>query len=612
MSKKQATLAAFGFTKAVSHRGKETVVNIPKTTSEDEYKLKCKHCSQTFKNQQGLSVHVKCKHGHVTTAVMDNVLTDILPGPSNLATVPSTVDNSEVEVIEILDATPVERRRGSDVRKSFNNKFKARAIELVERGEKAIDVAEQLNVTRGQISKWLKMKDKIVKAAVDENKKMLTRIAKPSNKYNDLYKALNVKFLDARSEGRRIDFNWLWSKARVIYREQQGREDAVVKKHVIVTFIKRNHLKLRRVQRRKKKPKEAYRESLMKWHSTLRERLVKTSKGADYDPVYGAFKPSQRFNVDQSPLPFAIDTKKTYERIEPKNKENRNKNVWVSQPAPGLEKRQCTLQICFRPDGQQPKIAIIFRGQGKRLSAVEKESWHPDVDVYFQKNAWADTEFCVNWVKGTLKPSVEGRFVLFLDNLEGQIAEEFKKSVADIGGVCWYGLPGATDIWQPVDAGYAELLKVKVRQAHYKWLDSDENADKWYGEDKKFTASERRILITHWVGDAYRALIEEKYDDFRRKIFIKTGCLLTADGSGDDLVDPEGLPNYKVPPPSIIEPSPQRAESSVAEGVAKEKDDECFVDIEDDDEEIDMVVETIDPVEDDNRNIFDILNMESD
>ena len=181
MSKKQATLAAFGFTKAVSHRGKETVVNIPKTTSEDEYKLKCKHCSQTFKNQQGLSVHVKCKHGHVTTAVMDNVLTDILPGPSNLATVPSTVDNSEVEVIEILDATPVERRRGSDVRKSFNNKFKARAIELVERGEKAIDVAEQLNVTRGQISKWLKMKDKIVKAAVDENKKMLTRIAKPSN-----------------------------------------------------------------------------------------------------------------------------------------------------------------------------------------------------------------------------------------------------------------------------------------------------------------------------------------------------------------------------------------------------------------------------------------------
>ena len=62
----------------------------------------------------------------------------------------------------------------------------------------------------------------------------------------------------------------------MIYKEQQNNEDADVKKHVIVNFIKRYHLKLRRVQRRKKKPKEAFRESLMKWHSTLREHLIKT------------------------------------------------------------------------------------------------------------------------------------------------------------------------------------------------------------------------------------------------------------------------------------------------------------------------------------------------
>ena len=197
-------------------------------------------------------------------------------------------------------------------------------------------------------------------------------------------------------------------------------------------------------------------------------------------------------------------------------------------------------------EGKQPRISVIFRGLGKRISAVEKASWHPDVDVYFQKNAWADTEFCVKWTKGTLKPFVEGRFVLFLDNLEGQIVEEFKTEVANADSVCWYGLPGATDIWQPVDAGYAELLKVKVRQAHYKWLDFDENADKWYGEYNRFTASERRILITHWVGEAYNALVDDKYNRFRREIFERTGCLLTADGSGDNLVRPEGLPDYKV------------------------------------------------------------------
>jgi len=151
---------------------------------------------------------------------------------------------------------------------------------------------------------------------------------------------------------------------------------------------------------------------------------------------------------------------------------------------------------------------------------------------------------------------------------------------------------------------------VKVRQAHYKWLDSDENADKWYGEDNRFTASERRILITHWVGDAYRALIDERYDNFRREIFERTGCLLTADGSGDKLVKPEGLPDYKVPPPSIIEPTPQPAVSSVAEGVTREKDDEGIIDVDDDDEEIDMIVETTDNIEDYDGNIFDIFNLD--
>ena len=136
---------------------------------------------------------------------------------------------------------------------------------------------------------------------------------------------------------------------------------------------------------------------------------------------------------------------------------------------------------------------------------------------------------CVKWVVKTLKPVVDSRFVLFLDNLSGQVAEEFKQAIANTGGVCWY----ATDNWQPVDAGYAELLKVKVRQERCKWLDSDENSIKWYRVDNKFTASDRRILITHWIGDAYQSLLDKKSDSFRHRLFEKTGCLLPTDVSGD-------------------------------------------------------------------------------
>ena len=235
MSKKQAILAAFGFTKSVSHRGQETAIEIPKTVSiEEKYKLKCLYCMQTFKNQQGLSVHIKCKHGNVNEEQPTHETSFESQTSGETSGLAMPAQSSESEVIEILETIPsVERRRGSDVRKSFNNRYKAHAISLVESGEKAIDVAEHLNVSRGQISKWLKLKDNILEVAVDENKKVLTRLSKPSKKYNKLYKALNVTFLDARSRGQCVDFSRLWSKARVIYREQKKSDDAVVEKRLV-------------------------------------------------------------------------------------------------------------------------------------------------------------------------------------------------------------------------------------------------------------------------------------------------------------------------------------------------------------------------------------------
>ena len=94
-------------------------------------------------------------------------------------------------------------------------------------------------------------------------------------------------------------------------------------------------------------------DSLKKWHSTLRERCIKTGMGKDYDVKWGHFTPAERINVDQSPLPFVLDFKKTYDYIEPKDKHH---NTWISQPGSGLDKRQCSLQVMFRATGKQPPI----------------------------------------------------------------------------------------------------------------------------------------------------------------------------------------------------------------------------------------------------------------
>ena len=71
------------------------------------------------------------------------------------------------------------------------------------------------------------------------------------------------------------------------------------------------------------------------------------------------------------------------------------------------------------------------------------------------------------------------------------------------------------------------------------WLEEDENLDMWHDS---LSAKQRRILMTQWTGKAWRKLSSDKM--FAKKLFIKTGCLMTADGSDDDMITPQGLEPY--------------------------------------------------------------------
>ena len=94
------------------------------------------------------------------------------------------------------------------------------------------------------------------------------------------------------------------------------------------------------------------------------------------------------------------------------------------------------------------------------------------VNVYFQPNAWLHQEEKLD------------KSVLLLDNLKGQMQDDFKDAVTGVKGLLWYGLPGATDLWQSVDAGYAAALKALIGVAHREWLDTDNHSDRWFGNEE--------------------------------------------------------------------------------------------------------------------------------
>ena len=311
------------------------------------------------------------------------------------ATSPSSTTDTTLDINESMvnsdkiDLTEPDAKRR---RQKHTAEFKTEVREKLAEGKtpkEVISIYHSLKINKSQIIKWKMAKDKIIAAAADRKIKKLTRI-RPATKHKELYRELLKVFRETRSKGRHVDFNRIYSNARKIMRELTGHLNAIVKQHVIANFIKWYNLKRRKIQRNKQLPKEHYRNRIEKWHSTLHERGIRTgASDPNNHKKWGSF----RLNVDQSPQPFARETTMAQEEIQLRDEENRDKRIWTAQTDTGDSKRFCTLQICFRSTGEQPRIAIILRGQFLRISAVEKKAWCPDVDVYFQKNAWADTVF---------------------------------------------------------------------------------------------------------------------------------------------------------------------------------------------------------------------------
>ena len=107
-----------------------------------------------------------------------------------------------------------------------------------------------------------------------------------------------ILFFEVFKTARSTDFNWRWSKARVLYREMTNVPEFTARKQVIVNLIKRNNIHMRAHQRNRNKSKESVREPLKQWHAWTRDMLIRTStNNPAFDGKWGSFTPENRLNV---------------------------------------------------------------------------------------------------------------------------------------------------------------------------------------------------------------------------------------------------------------------------------------------------------------------------
>ena len=344
---------------------------------------------------------------------------------------------------------------------------------------------------------------------------------------------LHKEFRELRRRGIKVKGWWFKTRAKQILESANPNNTFKFSQGWFARFKNRYKISLRRPTNTAQKQPSEKEASIQEFHRQIREAQM-SGMGHGDGPQEERFQLHQIANVDQTPLPFSFTQGPTYDTTN-------SSTVWVRGGSSGLDKRQCTAQLTIFADGK-PRIKpfVIFRGKGKRISLRERLQYDKRVTVHFQTNAWCDEVAMEQWVKNCWKPCVKEESLLILDIHNAQKTDHIKDLLKECDTTPIFVPAGCTSIIQPLDVCYNAPFKSRVEGAAMQHM--QDNLEGYL--NGKFTAGERRVLLTKWVGQAWEELSENK--EMTVTSFKKCGISTAADGSEDFEIHLEGLEDYEV------------------------------------------------------------------
>lgn len=406
------------------------------------------------------------------------------------------------------------------------------------------EVAFELGVHPSMLGRWLQ--NASVFQELVKEKGNLRRFSHSKAKFPAQEDELYMRFVFRKKRlGLPIDSYWLRSEMLDILNEEQPRGywSSKLSKGWLYGFLLRYDISHQCKNDKKSMSIPARLPQISMYHRSFWEMQGQMCDWTGVsDPVFGAFKPSNIWNADQCPLPFALSLKRSYNL-----KGHRN---WIAVVgADGLDKRQATLHPCLRADGEQVMdLFIIFRNPNNfkpTQEEIDALNACPNIKWAFQKNAWADSQYSLAWLKYFVKclkaHGIDGKHLLLLDDWSPHKTAKFREFCLENGILPWMIPAGCTDVCQPVDLGMGGVLK-SVMAAFYK-IQLEVDIDEWrnYKDTGALAARNRRIMMARWASKAW-GLIREMYLKSINKAFRRGGALVHRDRSNGASVS--GIPNY--------------------------------------------------------------------
>ena len=416
------------------------------------------------------------------------------------------------------------------------------------------DVAMDHNVPASNLRRWVGAWTTICKNATDSKLKNKERAGKATYKYGDVDKALMDRFDKLRSDGRAITPRWLVHeyKMQMVALHPDRAHHWKASPRWRTAFYKRNGICLRR---KTNNHKLVYlgpngREVKLKRYLAVLQRRVSNSCLPNAPPQSsGAYPLKKRCNIDAVPIEWACGKNMTLA--------SKGESVVVLFTGKGDsdEKRWATLQVCLRNiagskigtvDGH-PWPCLMFRGvegiayydgeyapegSNSTVDNPDMKYYHPGVIVQRQKKAWYNDRACISYITGRqgkffkdLNEAEPGRVLMYQDNLRGQTTDQYVEASERVGIDPHYLPANMTDDVQPIDKSCGKWIKDRIGELRHVWehgMTTDALG--------KVDAPRRRVLMTHWLWQAYVEFLDT---GMALRMFDFCGCTMTNTGLRD-------------------------------------------------------------------------------
>jgi hypothetical protein len=409
------------------------------------------------------------------------------------------------------------------------------------------ETARWFKLKRSTVADWWKAKDDILRQPGGSSRQLN---ATWKCQWPEMEEELFSEFVKFRLNGRLIRRSWFRIRATQLFQKHYGDQNGklfVFSMGWFLGFQSRWGISCRAITKQSQKLPQEYEILVINWLRFNRRISAKlhasTSfiiNGREILHPQSQFALSNICNLDETPIPYEYLAGRTYDFIG-------NKTINGKTARSGWDKRQATLILYIFADGiSRISPKIIFHGSSSErgtILKIESHQYHPDITVEINETAYNNEILFQQFLSEELIPVFnktkahpEHASLLLLDCARFHKTNEILKQLSDNQIYPSLIPPGCTGLLQPLDTAVNKPFKQYLRDFTDQYTFEKEVDN----PTKQWTTSERRIMVTHVVANAWKKFCNEKRE-LVIKSFMDVGVTLPVDGSCDNNIKIKGM-----------------------------------------------------------------------